>query len=287
MTPTQSIQRIRSSVPDQPVWDIAGWAAAAARSIGGSVVSLVCGISLLAAGGYIATLVSPKDLPSPVAVFQVLIELLSDPFYNAGPNDRGIGLQLWASLQRVFTGFAFGSAVAIPLGVLIGANRQLYRIVDPVVQILRPVSPLAWFPIGLATFQAAGNATIFMIFITSLWPAVINTALGVQSVPETYKQVAQVFRFSRFKYVTKVLLPYSMPYVLTGLRLSMGIAWLVIVAGEMLSGGTGIGFYIWDSWNALSLERVMSSILLIGIVGLLLDRGFGWLVRMTSYKETE
>ncbi len=262
-------------------------ATAVVRAVLAGGFSVLCGITLLAAGGYLASLASPKALPAPAAVFDVLWTLITDPFYNAGPNDKGIGLQLFASLQRVFTGFAIGSVVAIPLGILLGSNRLVYRLVDPVVQILRPVSPLAWFPIGLATFQSAGNATIFMIFITSLWPTVINTAFGVRSVPITYRQVAQVFHFSRWKYLTKVLLPYSLPHILTGLRLSMGIAWLVIVAGEMLSGGTGIGFFVWDSWNALSLERVMAAILLIGVIGLLLDRGFSFLVNRFSYTETE
>lgn len=289
-TPTGAFETV--STPETPGSRVAAAlrgipVVAFGRGVGVFVFSLACGVAVLAAGGFVANLISPKDIPNPMKVFAVLWELLSDPFYNAGPNDKGIGLQLWASLQRVFTGFAIGSVVAIPLGMLLGSNKVLHRLFDPIVQILRPVSPLAWFPIGLATFQAAGNATIFMIFITSLWPTVINTAFGVASVPVAYKQVAQVFQFSRGKYIFKVLLPYSLPHILTGLRLSMGIAWLVIVAGEMLSGNTGIGFFIWDSWNSLSLERVMSAILLIGVIGLVLDRAFGWLITCVSYTEAD
>ncbi|MDO8532110.1 MAG: nitrate ABC transporter permease [Dehalococcoidia bacterium] len=226
-----------------------------------------------------------KDLPGPIATLKVFWEMIINPLYDNGPNDKGIGLQLFASLQRVLIGFALGSAVAIPLGILIGSNPFARRIMDPIVQILRPISPLAWFPVGLAILHSANNATLFIVFITSLWPTVINTAFGVSSVPQTHKDVARVFKFSRWKYLTRVLLPYSMPHIFTGLRLSMGIAWLVIVAGEMLSGGTGIGFFIWDSWNALNLQRVISAILLIGIVGLALDRVFQFLVKRFSYGE--
>jgi nitrate/nitrite transport system permease protein len=184
----------------------------------------------------------------------------------------------------VFAGFALGSLVAIPIGVLMGAEPVCKRMFYPIVQLLRPVSPLAWFPLGLAVFKHAGEATIFVIFITSLWPTVINTAFGVASVPEDHKIVGRAFGFSRGRRLRKILIPYSLPHILTGLRLSMGVAWLVIVAGEMLSGGIGIGFFVWDSWNALSLERVMSAILLIGAVGLLLDRGFDLLARRVSYE---
>jgi nitrate/nitrite transport system permease protein len=237
---------------------------------------------LLALWWALATLAA--DLPGPLPALRQLGELVSHPFYDNGPNDKGIGLQLAASLQRVFAGFALGSAVAIPLGVLMGACGPIRRLTDPVVQVLRPVSPLAWFPIGLAAFSSAGSATLFVIFITSLWPTMINTAFGVGSVPEDHKNVARVFRFSPRKYLTRVLLPHSLPYIVTGLRLSMGIAWMVIVAAEMLSGGTGIGFFVWDSWNALSLPKVMAAILLIGGVGLLLDRGFDLVGRRLAYE---
>ncbi len=215
-----------------------------------------------------------ETIPGPVATLMVFWELVKDPFYDYGPNDKGIGLQLFSSLVRVFKGFLLGSLVAIPLGVLIGSSKVFNRIFYPIIQILRPVSPLAWFPIGLAAMQDSGAATIFIIFITSLWPTLVNTAFGVGSIPKDHKNVAKAFGFSTWRYLTKVLIPYSLPHIITGLRLSIGIAWLVIVAGEMLSGGMGIGFFVWDSWNALSLERVICAILIIGLVGLFLDRLF-------------
>ncbi|HEV8485903.1 MAG TPA: nitrate ABC transporter permease [Blastocatellia bacterium] len=228
--------------------------------------------------------ISAGSLPGPARTLRVFGQLLSHPFYDNGPNDKGVGIQLITSIGRVFVGFGLGSVVAIPAGMLIGASPEFKKMFYPLVQLLRPVSPLAWFPLGLAVFKSAGSATIFVIFITSLWPTLINTAFGVASVPDDHRNLARAFAFSKRKYLTKILIPYSLPYILTGLRLSVGVAWLVIVAGEMLSGGIGIGFFVWDSWNALSLERVMSAILLIGLVGLLLDRGFDLIARRFSYE---
>lgn len=241
------------------------------------------GIAALCGGWYAVSRLTSDALPSPAATFQVLWEMLRDPLYDNGPNDRGIGLQLWSSLQRVFTGFTLGAIVAVPAGVLMGANAFCKRMFYPLVQILKPVSPLAWFPIGLVAFQSASKATIFIIFITSLWPTLINTAFGVASLPADYRNVAKAFGFSRWKYLTRILLPFSLPHIVTGMRLSIGVAWLVIVAGEMLSGGVGIGFFVWDSWNALSLEKVISAILIIGMVGLLLDRMFSWFEKRITY----
>lgn len=241
------------------------------------------GFALLVGFWNLISIVTKGEIPTPAATFTVLWELLKDPFYDYGPNDKGIALQLYSSLGRVFLGFLLGSVVAIPIGLLMGANAFCRKVFYPVVQILRPVSPLAWFPIGLMAFQSAGHATIFIIFITSLWPTLINTSFGVASIPDDHKNVAKAFGFSKWKYLTKVLLPFSLPHIITGLRLSIGVAWLVIVAGEMLSGGMGIGFFVWDSWNALSLERVISAILIIGVVGLLLDRIFSIIEKKVSY----
>ncbi len=232
---------------------------------------------------WLVSIVTKNEIPTPAATWEVFKTLIEDPFYDAGPNDKGIGLQLWSSIIRVFTGFGLGSLVAIPLGLLLGANDFCRKVFYPIIQILKPVSPLAWFPIGLMSFQSAEKATIFIIFITSLWPTLINTAFGVASLPQDHKNVAKVFGFSTWQYITKILLPFSLPHIITGLRLSIGVAWLVIVAGEMLSGGVGIGFFVWDSWNALSLEKVISAILIIGIVGLLLDRVFTAIENKVSY----
>lgn len=247
-------------------------------SLGYSAIGFAIILSLWA----LVSTYSP-DFPGPRSTLRILYEMLSDPFYVYGPNDMGIGLQLWSSLVRVFYGFSLATVVAIPLGMLMGANKFFHRSLYPVVQILKPVSPLAWFPIGLVAFQSAGTATIFIIFITSIWPTLINTAFGVSSIPADHKNVARVFGFSAWKYITKVVIPYSLPHIITGLRLSIGIAWLVIVAGEMLSGGAGIGFFVWDSWNSLSLEKVIAAIIIIGLVGLLLDALFSRLQKKFTY----
>ena len=227
--------------------------------------------------------VTHNEIPSPSMTWVVFKELMADPFYDHGPNDKGIGNQLVSSLVRVFTGFGIGTLIAIPLGLLMGASKTGMRLLNPIVQILRPVSPLAWFPLGLLAFKASGGATIFIIVITSLWPTLINTAFGVASIPQDYKNVAKAFGFSTWRYVRKVVLPFALPHIITGLRLGMGVAWLVIVAGEMLSGGVGIGFFVWDSWNALSLEKILCAILIIGLVGLLLDQAFNALQKRFAY----
>lgn len=240
---------------------------------------------VFAVGWQIASSASSGELPGPVPTMGTFITLLSDPFYDLGPNDKGIGLQVLASLQRVFIGFAFGTLVAIPLGVLLGTVPVARRVLDPIVQMLRPVSPLAWFPIGLVVLQSAPQAAVFVVFITSLWPTVINTAFGVSSISQSHRNVARVFEFTPAMYLSKVVLPHSLPHVFVGLRLSLGIAWVVIVAAEMLSGGTGIGFYVWDSWNSLNLERVIVAILCIGLVGLAIDRSVSLLAARFDYPE--
>lgn len=236
-------------------------------------------------GFWAAVTTLAPDLPTPVQGLEALRTLLSSPFHDNGPNDKGIGLQLWSSLKLVFVGFALATLLAVPLGFLMGANRTLWGALNPVVQLLRPVSPLAWFPIGLVVFKSAPHASTFVIFVTALWPTVINTAFGVASVPDDHRNVARVFRFSRYKYVRHVLAPYSLPSVLTGMRISMGIAWMVIVAVEMMSGSSGIGFFVWDSYNAGRLDYVIAAIVLIGAVGVTLDVGFHKLERRFAVAE--
>lgn len=247
---------------------------------------LFAGVGLLIFGCLwsLLSVYTQNALPTPIATLKVLKEMISDPFYDYGPNDKGIGLQLFSSIKTVLSGFLLGSLIAIPIGILMGASTICKQIFYPIVQLLKPVSPLAWFPIGLVVFKDTGMATIFIVFITSLWSTLINTSFGVASIPQDHKNVAKAFGFSKMRYLTKILIPYSLPHIITGLRLSISVAWLVIVAGEMLSGGAGIGFFVWDSWNALSLEKVISAIIIIGIVGLLFDRIFTFIENKVAYK---
>jgi nitrate/nitrite transport system permease protein len=242
------------------------------------------GIALFIGFWSLLSLYTKDALPGPLATFTVLKEMLSDPFYDYGPNDKGIGLQLFNSIKTVLLGFLLGSLVAIPIGILMGASTICKQIMYPIVQLLKPVSPLAWFPIGLVVFKDTGLATIFIVFITSLWSTLINTSFGIASIPQDHKNVAKAFGFSKMRYLTKILIPFSLPHIITGLRLSISVAWLVIVAGEMLSGGAGIGFFVWDSWNALSLEKVISAIIIIGIVGLIFDKFFTYIENKVAYK---
>ncbi|HEX8015788.1 MAG TPA: nitrate ABC transporter permease [Flavobacterium sp.] len=249
-----------------------------------STVFAVIGVLVFIGFWSLLSIYTKDALPGPLATFTVLKEMLSDPFYDYGPNDKGIGLQLFNSIKTVLTGFFLGSLIAIPIGILMGASTICKQIFYPIVQLLKPVSPLAWFPIGLVVFKDTGMATIFIVFITSLWSTLINTSFGVASIPQDHKNVAKAFGFTKMRYLTKILIPYSLPHIITGLRLSISVAWLVIVAGEMLSGGAGIGFFVWDSWNALSLEKVISAIIIIGIVGLLFDKLFTFIESKVAYK---
>lgn len=255
------------------------------KPAGAGIMSVLGAALVLGVIWQAASVLSDRDLPGPVSTIEVFWGMVKEPFYDNGPNDKGVGLQVAASLQRVALGFVLGTLAAVPLGVLLGMSGVARRVLDPIVQVLRPISPLAWFPIGLAAAHSVGAATVFIIFITSIWPTVVNTAFGVSSIPDSHKNVARVFQFSRWTYMRRIVLPYSLPYIITGLRLGMGIAWLVIVAGEMLSGAKGIGWFVWDSWNALDLQKVMSAVLIIGVVGLVLDRAFLFLVRRVSYGE--
>jgi nitrate/nitrite transport system permease protein len=232
----------------------------------------------------IVSKITGNEIPGPMPTWSVFFEMLKDPFYDYGPNDKGIGIQLWSSIKRVMMGFGMGSLLAIPLGMLMGGSKFAMNLLNPLIQVLRPVSPLAWFPLGLLAFKASEGATIFIIAITSLWPTLINTAFGVSSIPDDHKNVGKAFGFSRWKYITKILIPFALPHIITGLRLAIGVAWMVIVAGEMLSGGVGIGFFVWDSWNGLSLEKILSAILIIGFVGLLLDKFFNGLQNYFAYE---
>ena len=212
------------------------------------------------------------SIPSPGVTFKAAVALFADPFYSNGPNDQGIGWNILSSLQRVGIGFGFAAAVGIPMGFMLGRFKFMSSMFDPIISLLRPVSPLAWLPIGLLVFKKADPAATWTIFICSIWPMILNTAEGVRRVPSDYINVARVLNLSEMKVVTKILFPAVLPYMLTGIRLSIGTAWLVIVAAEMLTGGVGIGFWVWDEWNNLKVEHIIIAIFVIGLVGLMLEQ---------------
>jgi nitrate/nitrite transport system permease protein len=223
------------------------------------------------------------DLPSPAKTFKTAVEVFSDPFYVKGPNDQGIGWNILKSLERVGMGFGLAALIGIPLGFMIGYFTFFSRAMAPIISILRPVSPLAWLPIGLYVFKQAQPAAIWVIFISSLWPIVLNTAAGVTQIPHDYRNVGRVLDLSPWKLFSRILFPAVVPYLLTGVRLSIGVAWLVIVAAEMLTGGVGLGFWIWDQWNNLSIQHIIIAIFVVGVVGLLLEQMILLLARRFSY----
>jgi nitrate/nitrite transport system permease protein len=214
---------------------------------------------------------SSEALPGPLKTWESAVALFSDPFYQKTPNDQGIGWNILNSLGRVGVGFGLAALIGIPLGFIVGRVQFIDKMSAPIISMLRPVSPLAWLPIGLLVFKAANPAAIWVIFISSIWPMIINTAMGVRQLPTDYLNVARVLNLSEWKIFTKILFPATLPYMLTGVRLAIGTAWLVIVAAEMLTGGVGIGFWVWDEWNNLNVEHIIIAIFVVGIVGLLLE----------------
>ncbi|MBT9527052.1 MAG: nitrate ABC transporter permease [Rhizobacter sp.] len=224
-----------------------------------------------------------SSFPTLAQVGRTFVDQLSQPFYDNGPNDKGIGLQLGYSLGRVGLGYLLAALVAIPLGFLIGMSPLVYRALDPFIQVLKPISPLAWMPIALYTIKDSSLSGIFVIFICSVWPMLINTAFGVSTVRREWLNVAKTLEVGAMRRAFEVILPAAAPTILTGMRISMGIAWLVIVAAEMLVGGTGIGYFVWNEWNNLSLTNVIFAIVVIGVVGMLLDGMFARLQKAVTY----
>jgi nitrate/nitrite transport system permease protein len=227
----------------------------------------------------------PEGVPTPAQMGEAVVQQLSEPFYDRGSNDKGIGIQLAYSLGRVLLGFALAALVAVPLGFVIGMSPLVYRALDPFIQILKPVSPLAWMPLALYTIKDSAISSIFVIFICSVWPMLINTAFGVASVRREWLNVARTLEVGPLRTAFRVILPAAAPTIMTGMRISIGIAWLVIVAAEMLVGGTGIGYFVWNEWNNLSIANIVTAILLIGLVGLLLDQALARLARLVTYPE--
>ncbi len=224
-------------------------------------------------------------VPPPSQVLEHAWTELSNPFYDAGPNDKGIGIQLAYSLYRVLTGYFAAALVAIPLGFVIGMSPLMYKALNPFIQVLRPISPLAWMPLALFIIKDSEQSAVFVIFICSIWPMLINTAFGVANVRTDWVRVAKTHELSQIKTAFQVILPAAAPTILTGMRISIGIAWLVIVAAEMLVGGTGIGYYVWNEWNNLDLNSVIFSILMIGLVGMVLDVALGAVAKLVAYEE--
>jgi nitrate/nitrite transport system permease protein len=276
LSPPAASAAVPTATPPQPGYD---W-----RALGLRVVSPIVGIALLVAVWGVLTRDS-TTFPTPWATFDEAVKVFSDPFYRNGPNDQGIGWNILYSLYRVAIGFGLAAAVGIPLGFLIGRFEVLNHMTSPLISLLRPVSPLAWLPIGLLVFKSANPAAVWTIFICSIWPMIINTAVGVQRVPSDYLNVARVLNLSEWKVITRILFPAVLPYMLTGVRLSVGTAWLVIVAAEMLTGGVGIGFWVWDEWNNLNVKHILIAILVIGVVGLLLEWVLMAIARRFSYDD--
>ncbi|MFM7347761.1 MAG: nitrate ABC transporter permease [Tagaea sp.] len=224
-------------------------------------------------------------MPTPVDVGRKIVEHLEAPFAVRGTNDKGIGVQLAYSLARVLTGLAIAAAIAIPLGFAIGMSPLIYGALNPFIQVLRPISPLAWMPLALYTIKDSATSSIFVIFICSIWPMLINTAFGVASVRREWLNVARTLEVSPLRTAWRVILPAAAPTIMTGMRISIGIAWLVIVAAEMLVGGTGIGYFVWNEWNNLLIANIVTAILVIGLVGMLLDQMLGAVTKLVTYQE--
>jgi nitrate/nitrite transport system permease protein len=227
---------------------------------------------------------SPKSsLPAPTKVIADAWDLIADPFYDNGGIDKGIFWHLLKSLSRVGIGFSLAAVVGVALGVLVGQSVWAMRGLDPIFQVLRTIPPLAWLPLSLAGFRDAQPSALFVIFITSIWPIIINTAVGVRNIPQDYRNVAAVIRLSWWEVFYKITLPATVPYIFTGLRIGVGLAWLAIVAAEMLIGGVGIGFFIWDAWNSSRISDIIVALVYIGLIGFLLDRLIAFVGRLVGH----
>jgi nitrate/nitrite transport system permease protein len=279
MTASKVQPAAAAPAPKKPAVDLRGfWMA---------VLPPVLGLAVLVLVWQAIASTSNSGIPKPAETWAQALQVFSDPFYSNGPNDQGIGWNILSSLQRVAIGFGLAALVGIPAGFAIGRSVFLSRMFNPLISLLRPVSPLAWLPIGLLVFKGANPAAIWTIFICSIWPMVINTAVGVQRVPQDYMNVARVLNLSEWKIFTKILFPAVLPYLLTGVRLAVGTAWLVIVAAEMLTGGVGIGFWVWDEWNNLNVSSIIIAIFVIGIVGLVLEFALIKLASLFTYEEVK
>jgi nitrate/nitrite transport system permease protein len=257
-------------------WEVGTMPAASTQTVDDEYAKLV---------GAAASSGQKSAFPTPMDVGRKLVEQLSDPFYDKGPNDKGIGIQLAWSVGRVGLGFGLAALVAVPLGFLIGMSRLVFQALDPFIQVLKPISPLAWMPLALFTLKDSGVSAIFVIFICSIWPMLINTAFGVASVRKEWIDVSRTLEVKPLRKALLVILPAAAPTIMTGMRISIGIAWLVIVAAEMLVGGTGIGYFVWNEWNNLSIANILVAVFLIGVIGMLLDMCFARLQKAVTYRD--
>lgn len=242
------------------------------RALAARVIPPIIMLALIFSIWQILCMKPGATLPSPSRIWADAKDLIVDPFFVAGPQDIGLGWRVLTSLQRVAVGFGLASIVGILVGAVIGQSIWAMRGLDPIFQVLRTVPPLAWLPISLAAFRDSNPSAIFVIFITSIWPIIINTAVGIRNIPQDYRNVAAVVRLNQLEFFWKIMIPSAAPYIFTGLRIGIGLSWLAIVAAEMLTGGVGIGFFIWDAWNSSRLSDIFVALAYIGIVGFVLDR---------------
>ena len=246
------------------------------RHVAVRILPPVLFLGLLLLGWELACSHPDATLPPPSTVVTETWMLISDPFFDKGNLDKGLFWHLAASLKRVAVGFALAAAIGIGLGVLIGQSTLAFRGLDPIFQVLRTVPPLAWLPLSLAAFRNADPSAIFVITITAVWPIIMNTAVGIRNIPQDYRNVARVLRLNGFEFFFKIMLPATVPFMFTGLKIGIGLSWLAIIAAEMLIGGVGIGFFIWDAWNSSLISEIILALIYVGLVGFMLDRLIGF-----------
>lgn len=281
MNSTDTIEPIRLATPPAPA-STPVWVKSVARGFMTHVLPPLLVIGLLLIIWELLGSRPGAALPPPSKVVEETWELIMHPFYDNGGNDVGVAWQLLASLQRVAYGYSLAVVAGVSLGVLVGQSTWALRGLDPLFQVLRTVPPLAWLPISLAGFQDGNPSAIFVIFITSIWPIIINTSIGIRNIPEDYRNVARVIRLNGIEYFTKIMLPAAAPFIFSGLRIGVGLSWLAIIAAEMLIGGVGIGFFIWDAWNSSRISDIILALVYVGIIGFLLDRVVAWIGRAVT-----
>jgi nitrate/nitrite transport system permease protein len=254
----------------------------AARETAVRVVPPLIVLALLLLFWELACRRAGSSLPPPSRVFKETRELIFDPFFDRGGIDKGLFWHLSASLQRVALGYSLAAVAGIALGTLVGQSVWAMRGLDPIFQVLRTIPPLAWLPLSLAAFRDGQPSAIFVIFITSIWPIIINTAVGIRNIPQDYRNVAAVVQLNPLEFFWKIMIPAAAPYIFTGLRIGIGLSWLAIVAAEMLIGGVGIGFFIWDAWNSSHISEIILALFYVGIIGFVLDRMIAGLARIVT-----